>query len=65
MMSLTPTKKMKKTFENLVKLELLTRQISNDLISQQHYDLSYFGENLKNYADWVQEQTEKLKKEER
>ena len=65
MMSLTPTKKMSKTFSNLVKLELLTRQISNDLISQKSYDHSYFGENLKNYADWIQEQTDKLKKEER
>jgi len=56
-------KKMKKTFDNLTKLEMLTRQVSNDLISQDSYDHSYLGENLKNYADWVKREKEKLMKE--
>ena len=57
--------KMKKTFENLEKLELLTRQISNDLRSQQHYDLTYFGENLANYAEWIEKETKKIKEMEK
>ena len=61
----TPKTKMKKTFDNLDKLELLTRQIANDMESQQHYDLKYLGTNLQNYAEWIKAETIKLKEMER
>ena len=61
----TPKVKMKKTFCNLRRLELLSRKIANDMESQQAYDLKYIGTNLQNYAEWIKTETTKLKEMER
>ncbi len=53
--------KMKKTFKNLAKLELLTRQIANDMKSQQLYDFKQMESGLMCCADWIKKETKKIK----
>lgn len=59
----TPKPKLKKTIVSLKRLELSTRQISQDMLSQQHYDLNYVGEYLLKYAEWIEEEIKKIEKD--
>ena len=51
---------MRKTTEKLNKIELLTRQVANDLKSNYHYDFSEFEIGLLEYANWLETITKEI-----
>ena len=52
--------KKKKTIARLMSLELDTRRIAKDLLSQGDVKARQLGSYLNNNADWIQRETEKI-----